>query len=139
MSSATHSKKGSKTVYDWIGIFLFPIICLCFVYFGIAAYGEGSGSGLFIAAYGLLMYCFRERDYKALEHDMGRAMEGWGETVDAAVEITDRHDALRHALSCILARHVEDEFIPTEYWDMAKEAIAKATPGSSATERDGSA
>jgi hypothetical protein len=33
---------------------------------------------------------------------------------------------LLHALDCILWRHMEDEFIPTEFWDMAKEAVKKA-------------
>lgn len=33
---------------------------------------------------------------------------------------------LLHALDCILHRHVEDEFIPMEFWDMAKEAVKKA-------------
>jgi hypothetical protein len=33
---------------------------------------------------------------------------------------------LLHALDCILWRHMEDEFIPTEFWDMAKDAIKKA-------------
>jgi hypothetical protein len=33
---------------------------------------------------------------------------------------------LFHALDCIVWCYSEDEFIPTEFWDMAKEAIKKA-------------
>jgi len=46
--------------------------------------------------------------------------------VDANARLIAAAPDLLAALDNILSRHVEEEFIPTEYWDAAKEAIAKA-------------
>ena len=50
----------------------------------------------------------------------------WGGEGGANARLMAAAPDLLHALDCILWRHAEDEYIPTEFWDMAKEAVAKA-------------